>query len=74
MQKLPDASGHFGGFGGRYVSETLMPALLELETAYARIRRDPGFKRELRELLAEYVGRPTPLTHAARLSDELGGA
>ncbi len=74
MQKLPDASGHFGGFGGRYVSETLMPALLELETAYSRIRRDPGFKRELREMLSEYVGRPTPLTHASRLSDELGGA
>ena len=74
MQKLPDESGHFGGFGGRYVSETLMPALLELETAYARIRKNPDFKRELRALLAEYVGRPTPLTHASRLSDELGGA
>ena len=44
MQKLPDQKGHFGEFGGRYVSETLMPALLELEAAYARFRRDPGFK------------------------------
>jgi tryptophan synthase beta chain len=74
MQKLPDRRGHFGSFGGRYVSETLMPALLELEAAYARIRRDPEFRRELKSLLAEYVGRPTPLTHAERLSDELGGA
>jgi tryptophan synthase beta chain len=62
MQKLPDAQGHFGEFGGRYVSETLMPALLELEEAYDRIRRDPSFRKELRALLAEYVGRPTPLT------------
>jgi tryptophan synthase beta chain len=51
-----------------------MPALLELEEAYARIRRDPAFKRELRDLLSHYVGRPTPLTHARRLSEELGGA
>jgi len=74
MQRLPDRAGHFGAFGGRYVSETLMPALLELETAYERIRRDPSFKKELRALLAEYVGRPTPLTYARRLSEELGGA
>jgi len=72
--RQPDRRGHFGEFGGRYVSETLMPALLELEQAYARIRRDPGFRKELRELLSEYVGRPTPLTHARRLSEELGGA
>jgi tryptophan synthase beta chain len=74
MQKLPDDRGHFGPFGGRYVSETLMPALLELEEAWLRIRRDGSFKAELAALLAEYVGRPTPLTHAKRLSDELGGA
>ena len=74
MQKLPDQKGHFGEFGGRYVSETLMPALLELEAAYARIRREPGFKKEFRGLLSDYVGRPTPLTHAERLSAELGGA
>ncbi|MBM4267595.1 MAG: tryptophan synthase subunit beta [Deltaproteobacteria bacterium] len=74
MQKLPDRRGHFGEFGGRYVSETLMPALLELEQAYAVIRKDPKFRSELRRLLSEYVGRPTPLTLAGRLSDELGGA
>ena len=74
MRNQPDRHGHFGAFGGRYVSETLMPALLELEEAWRRIRRDPEFKRELRELLSEYVGRPTPLTHAARLSESLGGA
>ena len=74
MPRLPDRSGHFGEFGGRWVSETLMPALLELEEAYARIKRDPDFKRDLSRLLSEYVGRPTPLTHARRLSDDLGGA
>ncbi len=74
MPKLPDRAGHFGEFGGRWVSETLMPALFELEEAYAKIRRDPEFKRELKQLLSEYVGRPTPLTHARRLSDDLGGA
>jgi tryptophan synthase beta chain len=74
MQKQPDREGHFGSFGGRYVSETLMPALLELEQAYAKIRRDKKFRLELASLLSEYVGRPTPLTLAERLSDELGGA
>ena len=74
MQNQPDHVGHFGPYGGRYVSETLMPALLELEEAYRRIRRDKTFRSELDGLLAEYVGRPTPLTLAQRLSDELGGA
>ena len=74
MQRLPDRAGRFGEFGGRWVSETLMPALLELEKSYAKIRRDPEFKKELRQLLSEYVGRPTPLTHARRLSEDLGGA
>jgi tryptophan synthase beta chain len=74
MPRLPDRTGHFGEFGGRWVSETLMPALLELEEAYARIKRDPDFKRDLSQLLSEYVGRPTPLTHARRLSEDLGGA
>lgn len=74
MQKLPDRGGHFGEFGGRWVSETLMPALLDLEAAYAKIRRDPEFKKELRGLLSEYVGRPTPLTYARQLSESLGGA
>lgn len=74
MPRLPDRGGHFGEFGGRWVSETLMPALLELEQAYSKIRRDPEFKRELKGLLSEYVGRPTPLTWARRLSEDLGGA
>ena len=74
MQKQPDQIGHFGPYGGRYVSETLMPALLELEEAWRRIKRERKFRSELDALLSEYVGRPTPLTLAARLSDELGGA
>ena len=74
MQKLPDRHGHFGMYGGRYVAETLMPALLELEDVYRRCRKDPDFKRQLRTLQREYVGRPTPLTFAARLTERLGGA
>jgi tryptophan synthase beta chain len=74
MQNQPDRKGHFGSFGGRYVSETLMPALVELEEAYRKIRKDPDFKKEFRSLLSEYVGRPTPLTHVPRLSEKLGGA
>jgi tryptophan synthase beta chain len=73
-RKLPDATGHFGDYGGRYVAETLMPALLELERAWKRLRRDPSFTRELRYWLTEYAGRPTPLYHAERLSKHLGGA
>jgi len=71
---LPDARGHFGPFGGRYVPETLMSPLLELEAAYRSARRDPAFRRELAGLLSTYAGRPTPLTFATRLTDELGGA
>ncbi|MDG2305045.1 MAG: tryptophan synthase subunit beta [Candidatus Binatia bacterium] len=74
MDVMPDHAGHFGEFGGRWVSETLMPALDDLETYYKKLRRDRGFQKELSHLLSEYVGRPTPLTHARRLSDELGGA
>ena len=74
MQRLPDRHGHFGVYGGRYVAETLMPALLELEDVYRRCRKDPDFKRQLRTLQREYVGRPTPLTFAARLTERLGGA
>ena len=74
MPRLPDTRGHFGPYGGRYVSETLMPALAELERAYHRLRRDARFKRELRVLQREYAGRPTLLYHAARLSRALGGA
>ncbi|HVO11860.1 MAG TPA: tryptophan synthase subunit beta [Vicinamibacteria bacterium] len=68
----PDAGGHFGPYGGRYVPETLMEPLRELEAAWAQARRDPGFEAELQQLLHDYVGRPTPLGLAARLSDELG--
>ncbi len=73
-KNLPDARGKFGEFGGRYVPETLMPALLELEEAYARWSVDPGFQQELASLNTGYTGRPTLLYHAARLSDQLGGA
>ncbi|MDR5708746.1 MAG: tryptophan synthase subunit beta [Armatimonadota bacterium] len=71
---LPDVRGRFGPFGGRYVPETLIPALLELEAAYEALRQDPEFRRELEGLLREYCGRPTPLYFACRLSEHLGGA
>ena len=74
MHSLPDRHGHFGIFGGRYVSETLMPALLELDQAYRQVRRDKAFHRELAYYLSEYVGRETPLYFAARLTERLGGA
>ncbi|MCX7931793.1 MAG: tryptophan synthase subunit beta, partial [Rhodovarius sp.] len=64
----------FGSFGGRYVAETLMPCILEVEEAYRAARQDPSFDEEWRRLLAHYVGRPSPLWHAARLSAHLGGA
>ncbi|HLE24422.1 MAG TPA: tryptophan synthase subunit beta [Thermodesulfobacteriota bacterium] len=72
--KLPDEMGHFGIYGGRYVSETLMPALLELERAYLEIKDDPKFKEEVNYYLREYAGRPTPLYFAERMTNELGGA
>jgi tryptophan synthase beta chain len=74
MPMLPDRHGHFGIFGGRYVAETLMPALLELDVAYRQIRRDKTFQRELAYYLREYAGRETPLYFAARLTEKLGGA
>ena len=74
MQGLPDKDGHFGQFGGRYVPETVMPALLELEEAYAAARGDAGFMEDLRYHLTEYAGRPTPLYYAWRLTERLGGA
>ena len=74
MKKLPDRFGHFGTYGGRYISETLMPAVLELEEAYLRWRKDPGFRREFRAYLRDYVGRPTPLYFAERLTKKAGGA
>ena len=74
MPSMPDRSGHYGAFGGRYVSETLMPALFELEAAYRQLRREPAFRAELRRYLADYVGRPTPLYLAENLTRRLGGA
>jgi len=70
----PDEFGRFGRFGGRYVPETLMNALIELEEAYKKFRGDQEFQREIRDLLREYSGRPTPLYYAARLTEKLGGA
>jgi tryptophan synthase beta chain len=72
LPKLPDRHGHFGPYGGRYVAETLMPALAELERAYAQARGDPSFRREFRRYLHEYAGRETPLYFAERLTDKLG--
>ena len=71
---LPDATGHFGPFGGRYVPETLMHPLQELEEEYFRAQHDPEFQKELSYYLTEFVGRPTPLYYAERLTKELGGA
>ncbi|HYK78599.1 MAG TPA: tryptophan synthase subunit beta [Micropepsaceae bacterium] len=70
----PDTSGHFGSFGGRYVAETLMPLLLKLEEAYTAAKDDPKFSAELDGLLKHYVGRPSPLYFAERLTRHLGGA
>jgi len=73
-KKLPDSKGHFGIYGGRFVPETLMPALIELEKAYRRYRRDRGFLKELHDLQRDYIGRPTPLYFASNLTAHLGGA
>ena len=74
MEQLPDVTGHFGQFGGRYVPETLMPALLELEEAYISLKENTEFQNEFRYYLSEYVGRPNPLYFAERLTDHLNGA
>jgi tryptophan synthase beta chain len=74
MNPLPDSRGRFGPFGGRYVPETLIPALDELVKEYDKARRDPKFKAELGYYLKQYVGRPTSLYYAERLSKKLGGA
>lgn len=71
---VPDAMGHFGVYGGRYVAETLMPALIEVEKAYAAAKADPSFDAEFRSLLKHYVGRPSPLYFAPRLTEAFGGA
>ena len=70
----PDERGHFGIYGGRFVAETLMPLILELEKAYAAAKNDPAFHKEMTGYLKDYVGRPSPLYFAERLTDHLGGA
>jgi len=74
MVELPDARGHFGAYGGVFVAETLIHALDELREAYERYRRDPDFLAELDRELEHYVGRPSPIYHAKRWSEKLGGA
>ncbi|MEP7221417.1 MAG: tryptophan synthase subunit beta [Novosphingobium sp.] len=74
FRNQPDEHGHFGQFGGRYVSETLMPLILELEREYRRAKADPAFAAEFDDLLEHYVGRPSPLYFAPRITEELGGA
>ena len=74
LRKGPDEQGHFGDFGGRYVSETLMPLILDLEREYRAARADPAFQAEFDDLMKHYVGRPSPLYFAERLSEHVGGA
>src|SRR6195256_2651485 len=74
LQHLPDAHGHFGPYGGMFVPETLMSALNDLTAEYERAKIDPGFQRELDDLLRDFAGRPTPLYFAERLTKNLGGA
>ena len=74
LQQLPDKRGHFGPYGGRFVSETLMASLLELEQKYFSLKNDPEFQKEFDRDLADYVGRPSPLYFAERLTRETGGA
>jgi tryptophan synthase beta chain len=74
LPRVPDRRGHFGAYGGRYVAETLIPALTELERAYAETRRDLGFRKEFQHTLHEYAGRETPLYFAERLTERLRGA
>ena len=74
LRSGPDSRGRFGGFGGRFVAETLMPNILEVQAAYDAARKDPSFEAEWRLLLKDYVGRPSPLWFAERLTKHLGGA
>ena len=70
----PDEDGHFGSFGGRYVAETLMPLILDVEAAWSQARSDPDFWSELRSYHVQYIGRPSPLYLASRLTEHFGGA
>jgi tryptophan synthase beta chain len=74
LRSGPDEHGHFGIYGGRFVAETLMPLILELEQAYAKARKDPQFAAEMQSYLRHYIGRPSPLYFAQRLTEHLGGA
>ncbi|MGH2568065.1 MAG: pyridoxal-phosphate dependent enzyme, partial [Bacteroidota bacterium] len=71
---LPDAQGHFGVYGGRYIPETLMPAAEELDRTYRQLKNDSSFQQEFLYYLKQYAGRPTPLYYAERLSKQLGGS
>ncbi|MBW6529118.1 tryptophan synthase subunit beta [Sphingomonas citri] len=71
LRQQPDTRGHFGDYGGRYVAETLMPLILELDRAYRSARQDPAFKAQFDDLLEHYVGRPSPLYYAERLTETL---
>ncbi|MHB8158408.1 MAG: tryptophan synthase subunit beta, partial [Desulfocucumaceae bacterium] len=71
---MPDKKGYFGGYGGKFVPETLMPALEELEEAYLLATEDPSFEKEFKFLLKEYVGRPSGLYYAKQLTEHCGGA
>ena len=73
-KSVPDKEGHFGIFGGRYVAETLMPLILQVEESYAQAKSDPEFSNELKYYLEHYVGRPSPLYFASRLTEFFGGA
>jgi tryptophan synthase beta chain len=73
LKQLPDEKGYFGSFGGRYVSETLMPLILEVEKEYDKIKNDNNFKKELDHYMKTYVGRPSPLFFAERITEDLGG-
>ena len=74
LRNGPDEAGRFGPYGGRFVAETLMPLILDLEAAYRAARKDPAFAAELNDLSTNYAGRPSPLYFAQRLTEHLGGA
>src|ERR1700744_5309371 len=74
LRSGPDERGHFGIFGGRFVAETLMPLILDLEKAYTDAKAEPAFHKEMNGYLKAYVGRPSPLYFAERLTEHLGGA
>ena len=74
LQSIPDSTGRFGAFGGRFVPETLMEALTELTVEYDKARKDPSFMKEFHRYLEEYVGRPSRLYFAQRLTEQAGGA